>query len=143
MTCDASVGLQQIGGVYIQIYVLAQPLFPLHPAENPGRQFHPYYATDLNNIREFDRALPADCADMATAGIGLGLDPAGVAVHGLVLGHRGNRPRFPDRSCRDGDTGKLCPASELRWSNRVHERCYVNLRSRRSDRAWPGATVRD
>ena len=43
-----------------------------------------------------DRAFPAHCADLAAAGLGLGVDPAGVAVHGLVLGHRGDRPRQMD-----------------------------------------------
>ena len=44
-----------------------------------------------------DRALPAHYTNLAVVGFGLGLDPAGVAVHGLVLRHRGDRARQMDR----------------------------------------------
>ena len=42
------------------------------------------------------RLISAHCANLAAAGIGLGIDPAGGAVHALLLGHRDHRPREMD-----------------------------------------------
>ena len=66
------------------------------PALRRGRCDHHEPALHPRADAQADRALSAHCANLVAVGIGLGVNPAGGAVHAVLLGHRDHRPREMD-----------------------------------------------